>query len=137
MLTAPPLPCRPAGPWPLAATLDLGNLPSAVPCARHYTAYILTEWSHLAHLADDARLIVSELVTNAVRHSRGPVTVRLRADSTSLLIDVWDSLPTPPEPGTLAADDGGGRGLGIVAALSRHWGHRLEGCGKTVWALIA
>src|SRR5215467_5581428 len=98
---------RPPGhaePWPLRSILDLGVLPSAVPCARYYATYILSEWSHLVRLTDDAQLIVSELVTNAVCHGLGPVSMRLRANSESLLIEVSDSLPTPPEPRSHAVD---------------------------------
>lgn len=123
-------------PWPLVSTLDLGVLPAAVPCARHYTAYVLSEWSHLARLAEDAQLIVTELVTNAICHGRGPVTVRLRADSDSLLIEVSDTLPAPPEPYAHAVDAECGHGLDIVTGLSRSWGYDLERGGKTVWALV-
>jgi anti-sigma regulatory factor (Ser/Thr protein kinase) len=129
---------RPPGhqvPWPLVSALDLGMLPSAVPCARHYTAYILSEWDHLSHLAEDAQVIVSELVTNAVCHGRGPVTVCLRASSERLLIEVWDALQAAPAPCPHAIGADRGYGLGIVATLSRDWGYYPGGGGgKTVWA---
>ena len=130
-------PCWRSEPWPLMSTLDLGVLPSAVPCARHYVAYMLSEWSHLGRLAHDAQLIVSELVTNAVCHGHGPVAMRLRANSESLLIEVQDALPAPPEPWPHAVDAECGHGLDIVSCLSRNWGYYLECCGKTVWALIS
>ena len=137
----PPRQRHPPGhgvPWPLVSALDLGMLPSAVPCARHYTTYILSEWDHLRHLAEDATIIVSELVTNAVNHGGGPVTVCLRASSERLLIEVWDSQSAPPERYPHALDAECGHGLDIVAALSRDWGY-CPGCGggKTVWAVLA
>ena len=50
--------------WPLTSNLELGALASAVPCARLHARLVLLEWG-LAHIADDAELIVSELTTNA------------------------------------------------------------------------
>ena len=55
--------------WPLRTGLDLGPLPGAVPCARAHVRQVLWEWGH-AELGDDAGLVVSELVTNAVTASR-------------------------------------------------------------------
>jgi anti-sigma regulatory factor (Ser/Thr protein kinase) len=137
LATVPVSPPGHAGPWPLISTLDLGALPSAVPCARHYATYVLAEWSHLARLTADAQLIVSELVSNAVCHALGPVTMRLRANSDSLLIEVQDELPAFPEPHSHAVDAECGRGLTIVSALSRAWGYYPERYGKTVWALVS
>src|SRR3989442_1360431 len=57
--------------WPLSTTLPLGALPGATPCARMHARAVLTEWG-LGDLADAAELIVSELVTNAVRASTAP-----------------------------------------------------------------
>src|SRR2546430_17120186 len=57
--------------WPLSTSLPLGALPRATPCARLHARAVLTEWG-LADLADAAELIVSELVTNAVRASTAP-----------------------------------------------------------------
>jgi anti-sigma regulatory factor (Ser/Thr protein kinase) len=123
------------GHWPLTSTLQIGMLPGAVPCARHYVTHILREWN-LSHLADSAQVIVSELVTNAILHGAGPVKVCLRAKEQSLLIEVWDELPSPPEPRDHAADDEGGRGLGIVSLLSHRWGYYPESGGKCVWAFL-
>jgi anti-sigma regulatory factor (Ser/Thr protein kinase) len=88
--------------WPLTTTLPLGALPGATPCARLHARAVLTEWG-LGDLADAAELIVSELVTNAVRASTGkdgkprydgasmPVVVlRMASDRIRLLIEVWD-----------------------------------------------
>jgi hypothetical protein len=55
--------------WPLRSFLDLGVLPTAVPCARLHTRQLLWEWQ-LTALGDDVELLVSELVTNAIQVSR-------------------------------------------------------------------
>jgi len=120
--------------WPLASILKLGTLPRSVSTARQHTAVTLSEWN-MAHLADDAQIVVSELVTNALVHGAGPVTVRLRANTESLLIEVSDALAAPPEPRHHAADAEGGHGLEIVSALCDSWGCYPDSGGKVVWAL--
>lgn len=127
--------------WPLADTLPLGSLPTAAPCARLHAKHILREW-HLAQITEDAELIVSELVTNALQASwtlPGPPPIRLRllASRELLMIEVWDAQPAPPTPQPHEIDAEGGRGLEIVALLSRQWGcyHPASG-GKAVWATL-
>lgn len=128
-------------PWPLVSALELGALPTAVPCARLHTTHILREWN-LKHLADNAELIVSELATNALKASWSlygtpPITVRLRANRESLIIEVWDALPAPPESRPHEIDADSGRGLEIVTLLSESWGYyHPETGGKVVWALL-
>ncbi len=131
----------PAVAWPLTDRLELGCLPSAVPCARLHTRAILAEWS-LAHLNDTAELVISELVTNALQATwaarlTSPLTVHLHANEAYLCTGVWDALPQSPaqNPHDVVADHG--RGLHIVAALSHQWGtyHPAQG-GKIVYALI-
>lgn len=89
--------------------------------------------------AQDALLVVSELVTNAVRHTAGTCTLAAWNGPTWLRVEVRDSsteLPrfSPTPPGPLEV---GGRGLHIVDTLSRQWGVRSAEHGKTVWAEIA
>jgi anti-sigma regulatory factor (Ser/Thr protein kinase) len=122
--------------------LELAPLPGSIPCARLHAVAVLHEWG-LRHLADDAALIVSELVTNAADASavlpdRPPVTLRLLASEQSLAIEVWDKSPLDLEPREADPDAECGRGLTVVAALSdrrgcEHTGHRR----KVVWALLA
>ena len=66
--------------WPLRSFLELGALPSAVPCARLHTRHLLWEW-HLTGLRDSAELVVCELVTNAIRYHAGG-----RADRSSAAV---------------------------------------------------
>jgi anti-sigma regulatory factor (Ser/Thr protein kinase) len=85
-------------------------------------------------------MLVSELMTNAADASsvlpeRPPVTLRLLATGTSLLIEAWDQSPLDLEPRQAGADDECGRGLTVVAALSSRWGCERTGYRrKVVWA---
>jgi len=124
------------------SVLELAPLPSAVPCTRLHTVAVLHEW-RLSHLADDAALIVSELMTNAAEASavlpdRPPITLRLLASEKSLIIEVWDHSPRDLEPCEADADAECGRGLTVVAALSDRWGWERTGhLHKVVWAELA
>jgi anti-sigma regulatory factor (Ser/Thr protein kinase) len=103
---------------------------------------VLHEWG-LAGLAEDAALLVSELMTNALDASavlpeRPPITLRLLATGTSLVIEAWDQSSLDLEPREADADDECGRGLTVVAALSARWGSERTGYRrKVVWAELA
>jgi anti-sigma regulatory factor (Ser/Thr protein kinase) len=131
----------------------LAALPSAVGSARRYTRRMLDGWG-LQGLTDDVEVIVSELVTNAVKatgslderpvwsRSRGRVnTICLCVSATvepGVVIEVWDSDVTPPVEVEAGADDEQGRGLKLVSALSLRWGTRWPpGGGKVVWCECA
>lgn len=106
--------------------------PAEIPRARAVVREQLHEWG-LAPLADHTELMVSELVTNAVRHSHArPVVLRLVRGET-LLCEVDDDdheLPTLLSAGPLDVE---GRGLRVVSTLAREWGASRSGAGKTVW----
>jgi anti-sigma regulatory factor (Ser/Thr protein kinase) len=129
------------GRWPLRSFLELGALPSAVPCARLHTRQLAWEWQ-LTALSQDAELIVSEIVTNAVYITQAdgrsaPVRLWLLADQARLLILVWDASPMPPVPVHTSDDAENGRGLLLVDTLSTRWGHFPHPSGgKAVWALL-
>jgi anti-sigma regulatory factor (Ser/Thr protein kinase) len=130
--------------WPLRNSLQLGALPTAVPCARLHAKHLFWEWG-LAAIADTAELLVSELVTNGVNAAqamvqRPPVWLRLSTNNMQLLIEVWDGNTGSPRPreledGLPALEDEGGRGLFLVATLSDRWNWYLthEPPGKVIW----
>lgn len=128
--------------WPLQTFLELGALPTAVGCARWHAKQVLWEWG-LTKFSELAELVVSELVTNAVKASQSPdwiVPIRLwlRSDGTRVMILVWDISPQPPKRVEASDDAEGGRGLILVEALCEKsgWYPHKELGGKTVWSLI-
>lgn len=78
-------------------------------------------------------LIVSELVTNAIRYGGSPITLRLIQDRT-LICEVSDSSSTAPHLRRAPTFDEGGRGLMLVAQMAQRWGTRHIPTGKTIWA---
>ncbi|MFD5335057.1 ATP-binding protein [Streptomyces hawaiiensis] len=113
--------------------------PGAVRTARQAVRGRLRDWG-LDSLADLAALLVSELVTNALRHATGPIGVRLVRPSGLggvLLVEVSDPLPDPPRERPARLEDESGRGLHLVASSCRRWGTRPGVTGKTVWFELA
>jgi PAS domain S-box-containing protein len=100
--------------------------------ARHLAARQLTEWG-LDGLEDSTNLIISELVGNAVRHSTGPIGLRL-IQHEALTCEVFDTSARCPRLRSARTVDESGRGLFLVAQLSRRWGFRSAPGGKVVWA---
>ncbi|MGH3068309.1 MAG: ATP-binding protein [Streptosporangiaceae bacterium] len=147
--------------WPLQTRLDLGALPGAVPCARLHARLVLTEWGQ-AQAGDSVELIVSELMTNALRACTDPVAgrpgydaegrqlplgLRLASDRRQVLVEIWDGSMAPPMPGQTGLDGETGRGLLMVEAVSSRWGYYFPArqpsgtapearAAKVVWALI-
>ncbi|MGV9882599.1 ATP-binding protein [Streptomyces sp. NPDC003006] len=124
------------------AEWDFPADPGAVRTARSVVRAQLGDWG-LMPLGDITALLVSELVTNSLRHASGPIGVRLVRPLDplgSLLVEVSDPLPDPPLARMAALDDEGGRGLQLVARSSRRWGTRpgrTGRTGKTVWFELA
>ncbi|MGW2934354.1 ATP-binding protein [Streptomyces sp. NPDC001156] len=84
-------------------------------------------------LAFSTELIISELVTNAIRHGTPPIRLRLIRDR-MLILEVSDASSTSPHIRRAATTDEGGRGLFLVAQCSHRWGTRYHATGKTIWA---
>ncbi|MGW2940151.1 SpoIIE family protein phosphatase, partial [Streptomyces sp. NPDC001156] len=114
------------------ASWTLPNDRAAVPNARHMATRQLTEWG-LEDLQDPTELIVSELVTNAVRHSTDPIGLRLIQHQV-LTCEVSDTDANSPHLRHARATDENGRGLFLITQLSRRWGARPESGGKIIWA---
>ena len=104
--------------------------------ARHFVVQQLATHD-LSYLADDVRLVVSELATNAVKHAQTPFTVSLSAREGAVLLTVRDGAATEPTLMPQRSLELGGRGLRIVQALSRDWGSSVGADGgKAVWAVF-
>ncbi|MBA3742617.1 MAG: ATP-binding protein [Sporichthya sp.] len=90
--------------------------------------------SHVAEVVEEAQLLVSELVTNAVRYGAPPIELQVCcAGEDQLHIRVRDSDPGTPQPRDADADAEGGRGLLLVDVVSDDWGHEDDADGKAVW----
>ncbi|MFD5653894.1 SpoIIE family protein phosphatase [Streptomyces sp. NPDC127039] len=114
------------------AEWDVPNDPAAVAEVRSQVTRRLAEWG-LDELAFTTELILSELVTNAIRYGGETVHVRVVRDR-SLICEVFDSSSTSPHLRYAAMTDEGGRGLFLVAQLAERWGTRYTPAGKVIWA---
>jgi hypothetical protein len=125
--------------------VELAADPAAVPAARLRLRADLREWG-LGALADDAELVTTEIVANAVNVtqairwpvSRPPVRLWIRGDTGLLFILAWDATSQVPQPASPGTSDEVGRGLLIVDALSR-WGYYHppgDEAGKVVWVQL-
>ncbi|MFJ3983325.1 SpoIIE family protein phosphatase [Streptomyces fungicidicus] len=119
------LPAESVGDWALPRE------PRSVGRAREYARAQLLDWD-LEPLVDTTELLVSELVTNALRYGEGEIRLRLLLDRT-LVCEVWDSGLVQPRRRRARDTDEGGRGLQLVGLLSAAWGSRRTPRGKTVW----
>ncbi|MFF4312846.1 SpoIIE family protein phosphatase [Streptomyces sp. 900105755] len=116
------------------ATWELPFDLAAVAEARKLATEQLAEWQLEEAAAFITELIVSEMVTNAFRYGRPPVRLRLIHDDHTLTCEVFDSSNTAPHMRRAHTYDEGGRGLLLIGQLTRRWGTRHGGTGKTVWA---
>ncbi len=114
------------------ATWDVPPDPAQVAVLRQAATERLTAWG-LAETAFVTELVVSELVTNAIRYGEPPIQLRLIRDR-ALICEVSDASSTSPHLRRAHAYDEGGRGLLLVAQLTQRWGSRQTGAGKTIWA---
>ncbi|MDT0469745.1 SpoIIE family protein phosphatase [Streptomyces gibsoniae] len=113
-------------------TWQLDHHPSAAGTARAHAQRQLSAWGVDDETAYATEVIVSELVTNAVRYGTPPLLLRIIKDRT-LTCEVSDSSPSAPHLRHARTVDEGGRGLFICAQLAQRWGTRYSTDGKTVW----
>ncbi|MGW1275524.1 ATP-binding protein [Streptomyces tsukubensis] len=100
---------------------------------RRITGAALRLWK-LDAVTDEALLVVSELVTNAVRHGTGTIRLRVRRTGDLLRIEVTDQSPRAPQPREAGPLDESGRGMLIVAMLAAEWGVSPDG--TTTWCTL-
>ncbi|MCZ7416782.1 ATP-binding protein [Streptomyces sp. WMMC897] len=130
---------EPPDQWALG--LQLTNDPRAPGIARSTLKAAMVNFGLGSDVTQTALLLASELVTNGVKHSDGPVFIRATARKGDLRVSVWDSDPELPEPLTVGTEEPFGRGLLLVELLSRAWGRYSFGSesrggaapGKVVW----
>ena len=106
--------------------------PAAVSGARDKALRKLEEWG-LTEQAFSTELIVSELVTNAIRYAGRPISLRLLRDDHALICEVSDGSSTSPRLRRADVTDEGGRGLFLIAQLAERWGTRYTPKGKIIW----
>ncbi|MGW7101649.1 SpoIIE family protein phosphatase [Streptomyces sp. NPDC054838] len=112
---------------------DLDSDPAVVAQARRYTNDQLAAWG-LEEAGFVTELVVSELVTNAIRYGEPPIQLRLIHENSTLICEVSDASSTAPHMRRARIFDEGGRGLLLVAQLAQRWGTRHAPVGKTIWA---
>lgn len=138
---------RPVNP---PSVLQLAALPNAVGSARRHARALLPIWGY-GSLLDSCELLVSELVTNAVKASTARadtrhgerrdqlrvIKLRMFPTVTSVFIEVWDCNPEPPVCKDQSLDAEGGRGLFLVDLLSARWNVYFPDVGgKIVWCEV-
>ncbi|MER5863930.1 SpoIIE family protein phosphatase [Kitasatospora sp. NPDC002040] len=129
MAKVQPLPEDAVGDWKLPSE------PTSVAKARELAcSWLLVRG--LDELVDTTELLVSELVTNALRHGRGDIRLRLLRDRT-VVCEVWDDGYAQPRQRRAQETDEGGRGLQLVSLLAERWGSRRTPNGKIVWFELA
>ncbi|MFB7110674.1 SpoIIE family protein phosphatase [Streptomyces sp. NPDC056190] len=118
------------------ATWEIPADPSLVAPVRKQVVDRLDDWG-LSEAAFTTELVVSELVTNAIRYGTPPIRLRLIQDESHLTCEVSDTTHTAPHLRRAKTWDEGGRGLLLVAQLTRRWGSRHTAEGKTIWAELS
>ncbi|MFD5393318.1 ATP-binding protein [Streptomyces sp. NPDC127097] len=132
--TRSPQPTFPAAPhtgdrhtsWPVHCD------PAEVGRIRHQTTAQLHDWG-LQDLSDTTELLVSELITNALRYAPGPIRLTIRILWTSLRCEIEDTNPTSPQRRTATPDTESGRGTELLDALTEAWASTRTPTGKTTW----
>ncbi|MGW6404621.1 ATP-binding protein [Streptomyces sp. NPDC055134] len=115
--------------WPIPREL------TSVRQARRLVTAQLRDWN-LEGLADTAELLVSELVTNALRHTRGPLRLNLQVRGPRLRCEVEDTAPAGPVRRVVDTDAEGGRGTELLDLLADAWGSTRTATGKTTWCVM-
>jgi anti-sigma regulatory factor (Ser/Thr protein kinase) len=124
-----------AVPSPLDADVQVPDRPDSIPAARAFLARLLDGWGVAAEVIDDASLMTSELMSNAVKHGSGAVNLEIEVTDGLLRVGVHDDDLETPVVRDVSTTRTDGRGMWIVQSLARDWGSESTGTrpGKTVW----
>jgi anti-sigma regulatory factor (Ser/Thr protein kinase) len=117
-------------------SVELGATPEAARAARSYVTDVLTAWAVRDDLIDTARLLTSELATNAITHGEsqgGTFILEVRSFGCCFGVEVADHSPNTPALRSVATDTETGRGLLLVAEVADSWGFYFTGDRKHVW----
>ena len=109
---------------------------SSIGDARRFLRRSLAAWGVVDYDLGGPQ-VLTELATNAALHARSAYTVHLVMEAASLLVEVTDSSPAPPQHRHYGPDATTGRGIALVDALSTAWGVESSPTGKTVWCRVA
>jgi anti-sigma regulatory factor (Ser/Thr protein kinase) len=124
----------------LNAGFDLVPVPSAAGVARRLVSELLTAWGLAKRVVEDTRLVVSELVSNAIEHAGGRsmrLELSLLKAEGIVRVSVADESAAHPTLGSVNGRAARGRGMHLVAALSRRWGTETRRGGKRIWCEMA
>lgn len=116
----------------LQATIDLPPVRRSVPVARRVLAQLLSAWA-AEPLRENAELLVSELVTNVVRHVAGDTAMQVEVHLAAPVLRVTVADSSAVAPARLDPSASGGHGMWLLAAVADRWGVEEHGRGKRVW----
>ena len=117
------------------ANAQVPDRPDSIPAARSFLARLLDGWGVEDEVIDDATLLTSELMANAVQHGAGLVNLKIEVQDGLLHVGVHDDSVEGPVVNDPSPTRPGGRGMWIVQSIARDWGSESngDGPGKTVW----
>jgi len=121
------------------AGVTVPDRPNSIPAARAFLTRLLDGWGIQDRVIDDASLLASELMSNAVTHGAGVVDLKVEVEDGLLHVGVHDSSDAAPVIKEAGPDSSGGRGMWIVQSIAHDWGSDPSGDepGKTVWFELA
>jgi anti-sigma regulatory factor (Ser/Thr protein kinase) len=118
-------------PWAVSSTYELPSRPSSARLARRLARGAMNGCPE--PLVETAELLITELISNAVRHAGSPPILRIDVDSGTIRVAVSDSSSETPDVRHTDLEDEGGRGLFLVDSLATSWGCTPTTDGKSVW----
>jgi anti-sigma regulatory factor (Ser/Thr protein kinase) len=118
-------------PWAVSSTYELPSRPSSARLARRLARGAMGGCAE--PLVETAELLITELISNAVRHASSPPVMRIDVDSGTVRIAVSDESTKTPDVRHADPEDEGGRGLLLVESLATSWGWTRTTGGKQIW----